>query len=136
GHNLFGPDGMLYIGMGDGGLHDDPRNAAQNPDSLLGKILRIDVNVRDGQGYGIPKDNPWADGKSGRPEVWAWGMRNPWRMAFDRKTGTMYCGDIGQNMWEEIDIIVKGGNYGWRPREALHVNPNLKTPETARSTPI
>ena len=117
----FGPDGMLYIGMGDGGSGGDPGNRAQNPQELLGKILRIDVNTRDpGKQYGIPKDNPFVDDRRFRPEIWAWGMRNPWRFTFDRKTGTMYCGDIGQNKFEELDVITKGGNYGWHIREAMH----------------
>src|SRR5207253_7268326 len=116
----FGPDGMLYIGMGDGGSAGDPGNRAQNPQQLLGKILRIDVNQRSPQPYGVPKDNPFVNDNRFRPEIWTWGMRNPWRFTFDRKTGTMYCGDIGQNKFEELDVITKGGNYGWHIREAMH----------------
>jgi glucose/arabinose dehydrogenase len=114
----FGPDGMLYIGMGDGGSGGDPQNRAQNPKELLGKILRIDVNDR--KPYAVPKDNPFVDDAKYRPEIWTWGMRNPWRFSFDRKTGDCFCGDIGQNKFEEVDVITKGGNYGWHIREAMH----------------
>jgi glucose/arabinose dehydrogenase len=104
--------------MGDGGSGGDPQNRAQNPSTLLGKILRIDVNDRSP--YGIPKDNPFVTDKRFKPEIWCWGIRNAWRFSFDRKTGTMFCGDIGQNKFEEVDVITKGGNYGWRIREGLH----------------
>jgi glucose/arabinose dehydrogenase len=117
----FGPDGYLYIGMGDGGARDDPHNNGQNPQSLLGKILRIDINQRDGNlGYGVPKDNPFVDRSDIRPEIWALGQRNPWRFTFDRETHTCYSGDVGQDTYEEVNVIVKGGNYGWNVREALH----------------
>lgn len=117
GLNLFGPDGFLYIGLGDGGSGGDPENRAQNLDELLGKILRIDVD--SGQPYAIPTDNPWAQG-GGRPEIWALGLRNPWRFSFDRSTGDMYIGDVGQNKIEEIDLqpANQGGlNYGWKQLE-------------------
>jgi glucose/arabinose dehydrogenase len=115
----FGPrDGMLYIGMGDGGSAGDPQNRAQNPQELLGKILRIDIDNR--KPYGIPKDNPFVKDKRFRPEIWTWGMRNPWRFSFDRETGMCYAGDVGQNLYEEVDVLEAGGNYGWRLREALH----------------
>lgn len=113
----FGPDGYLYIGMGDGGSGGDPEDRAQDPDELLGKILRIDID-RPGAGrpYGIPPDNPFAAG-GGRPEIWALGVRNPWRLAFDSATGDLWFGDVGQNAWEEIDHVrgagPPGANYGW-----------------------
>ena len=108
-------DGYLFIGTGDGGSGGDPGNRAQNPDSLLGKILRIDVSDTS-VAYKIPPDNPLV-GTSGRGEIWNLGMRNPWRWSFDRKTGDFWIGDVGQNAWEEVDfqpLSKKGGNYGWR----------------------
>jgi glucose/arabinose dehydrogenase len=113
----FGADGYLYIGMGDGGGVRDPQNRGQNTEELLGKMLRIDVN--QGTPYGIPPDNPFVGG-GGRAEIWAMGFRNPWRFSFDRQTNELYLGDVGQRQWEEIDIVRRGGNYGWKVMEGFH----------------
>ena len=134
GQVAFGPDRMLHIGMGDGGSGNDPKNRAQNLNALLGKHLRIDVTAREG--YAVPKDNPFVGRQGARPEIWAYGLRNHWRFSFDRNTGVCYAGDVGQNQWEEVDIIEKGGNYGWRPREGLHPNPNLRPPEQVNGPSI
>ncbi|MES2995459.1 MAG: PQQ-dependent sugar dehydrogenase [Verrucomicrobiota bacterium] len=121
----FGPDGMLYIGNGDGGGGNDPRNRSQDPDSLLGKILRIDVSPA--KGYKIPTDNPFVGKTGAKPEIWASGVRNPWRNSFDRQTGDFWMGDVGQHHWEEINFMPAGkgagANYGWRLREG-----NVATP--------
>lgn len=115
----FGPDGFLYIATGDGGAWGDQHNYAQNRTSLLGKILRIDVSKTDKGYYGIPADNPYTGNQEGfREEIYAYGLRNPWRFSFDAQTGLLWAGDVGQNEFEEIDIITKGGNYGWRLKEA------------------
>jgi len=117
----FGPDGYLYIGMGDGGSGGDPGNRAQNLGDLLGKMLRIDVS---GPGYTIPPNNPFANSSNARREIWAYGMRNPWRFTFDRLTGDLWIADVGQGDWEEIDFqpasSTGGENYGWRRMEGTH----------------
>ena len=117
----FGPDGMLYIALGDGGGGGDPHGEignGQNTTNLLGKILRIDVdNPQAPNNYGIPPDNPFVGMEGFREEIWAYGLRNPWRFSFDRADGRLFCADVGQNAIEEVDIIEKGGNYGWRRME-------------------
>lgn len=115
---MFGPDGMLYIGMGDGGSGGDPHRNGQNPRALLGKLLRI--NVSRGEPYTIPVGNPYANGAGGAPEVWATGMRNPWRFSFDRTAGLLFIGDVGQDRSEEVDVAPAnraGLNYGWNIME-------------------
>ena len=119
GQLAFGPDGYLYIGMGDGGAANDPHGHGQNLGTLLGKMLRIDVDrAPSGKPYGIPNDNPFVNRRGTPPEVYAYGLRNPWRFSFDAGNGRLYLADVGQNAKEEIDVIEKGGNYGWNVMEA------------------
>lgn len=114
----FGPDGLLYIGMGDGGGRNDPTHLGQARSSFMGCVLRLDVNHQDaGKKYAVPKDNPFLGMDKVPGEIYAYGFRNPWRLAFDRKTGALWLADVGQDLWEEIDIVKKGGNYGWSVRE-------------------
>ena len=127
----FGPDGYLTIGLGDGGSAGDPYANAQSHNSLLGKLLRLDVN--QGEPYAIPTDNPYLQNGTGSPEIWAIGLRNPWRFSFDRLTGDLWIGDVGQNLWEEIDFIPAGTpggmNLGWNKMEANHPYNGSNQPE-------
>jgi len=123
---VFGPDNNLYIGTGDGGSANDPFNAGQRLNTLLGKILRIDVNKTDTQHfYSIPSDNPFLKEKEAKPEIFAYGLRNPWRFSFDRQTGALFVGDVGQDAQEEIDVVEKGKNYGWRIMEGTDCTPGV-----------
>lgn len=120
----FGPDGMLYLALGDGGAADDPFNLSQNKESLLGAILRIDINKSSAsKNYTIPVDNPFVAETGIKEEIWAYGLRNPWQFSIDRESGRIICGDVGQNDVEEINLILKGGNYGWRTYEGSIRNP-------------
>lgn len=125
GNLAFGPDGYLYVGMGDGGSGNDPDSNGQNRSVLLGKILRIDINdTTVSTHYRIPPDNPYAgNGLGWREEIWAYGFRNPWRWSFDPPTRQLWVGDVGQGAREEVDIVVKGGNYGWRIMEGTICRP-------------
>lgn len=126
GQVAFGPDGYLYIGMGDGGSANDPHSNGQNTAVLLGKMLRIDVDHEEThRHYAIPKDNPFIVKKAGREEIWAYGLRNPWRFSFDSANGRLYLADVGQNAVEEINIIEKGGNYGWNIMEGDICTPGV-----------
>jgi len=131
----FGLDGYLYIGLGDGGSGGDPQGRAQNLGTLLGKMLRVDVD--GGVPYAIPADNPFVGVASARPEIWSYGLRNPWRYAFDRANGDLYMGDVGQNSWEEIDyepVSAGGRNYGWNRMEGRHCYPSGNTCDTVGLT--
>ena len=121
----FGPDGYLYIGNGDGGSGNDPKQRAQDLGSLLGKILRIDVSPE--KGYKVPSDNPFVGDSKAKPEIWSYGVRNPWRNSFDRETGDFWIADVGQGVWEEVNFVPKGkskgANFGWRLREGAVATP-------------
>ena len=135
----FGPDGYLYIGLGDGGSGGDPNNRAQNPADLLGKMLRIDVD--SGDPYGIPPSNPFVNRNGFRPEIWSLGLRNPWRYSFDRSFGDLWIADVGQGQWEEINFqpraSIGGENYGWRRMEGTHCyNPPANCTDPALVPPV
>ncbi len=119
----FGPDGYLYLGLGDGGSQADPQGNGANPGTLLGSILRLDVDSADGS-YTIPADNPFVENPNARPEVWAYGLRNPWRFSFDRQNGNLFIADVGQNQWEEVSWQAGGTpggqNFGWNSMEGFH----------------
>ncbi len=124
GNLVFGPDGYLYIGLGDGGSAGDPHDNGQSLGTLLGKMLRIDPTPNGQRPYAIPPDNPFVGMEGARPEIWAYGLRNPWRYSFDRATGDLWIGDVGQNSWEEVDEqgpdSTGGENYGWNRLEGTH----------------
>ena len=139
GQLAFGPDGYLYVGMGDGGDAGDPNNNAQNPSSLLGKILRIDVVGK--AAYAVPPSNPFVGTANARGEIWAYGLRNPWRFSFDRKTNVLYIADVGQGAWEEVDVqpaeSTGGENYGWRLTEGNHCfAPSTGCPTAGITSPV
>ena len=142
GQLAFGPDRFLYIGTGDGGAGGDPDNHGQTRTALLGKLLRIDVDKSDrGLPYGIPASNPFVKDKSGAPEVWAYGLRNPWRFSFDRVTSDLYIADVGQNAWEEVNVqpasSAGGENYGWRYLEGAHCfDPPAACPTRGMAMPV
>lgn len=137
GQLAFGPDGYLYIGFGDGGSRNDPLKAGQDLKTWLGKMLRIDVNNKqENLAYAIPKDNPFVNTKDAKPEIWAYGLRNPWRYSFD-KNKRLFVADVGQNLHEEINIVKRGGNYGWNVMEAEHCfDPKSRCDKTGKELPI
>lgn len=149
GEVVTGPDGMLYIGLGDGGSEDDPDHNGQNLGILLSKILRIDPAPSGASPYSVPADNPFVGRDDARPETWMWGLRNPWRFSFDRTTGDLWIGDVGQDKYEEVDFAEageKGINWGWSAREGFHAyrgaapadarDPLLETPHSSGTCAI
>lgn len=140
GQVLFGPDGLLYLGLGDGGAANDPEGRAQSLSDLLGSILRVDV--RNGPAYTVPPDNPFVAQAGARPEVWSYGLRNPWRFSFDRATGDLYIADVGQERFEEVDVapasgeIGRGANYGWNIMEGAHCLSGDQCDQTGLTLPV
>lgn len=136
---LFGPDGRLYLSFGDGGSGGDPQGNGQNLQTLLGKILRVDVDGGPTNGpYVVPPDNPYANG-GGKPEIWHWGLRNPWRLSFDRTTGDLWIGDVGQNAYEEVDVARQGTsnlNFGWNVLEGSHCYNQPTCPTDGLTLPV
>ncbi len=123
---VFGKDGYLYIALGDGGGRNDPFANGQNLGEQMGSILRVDIDKKEGdKNYAIPADNPFKNRKGALPEIFAYGFRNPWRMSADQKTGAIWISDVGQDLWEEINILKSGGNYGWSSRESTHAFGNI-----------
>jgi glucose/arabinose dehydrogenase len=139
GNVILGPDNKLWIGMGDGGSANDPQNNAQDLNSLLGKMLRIDPAPSPGLAYTVPSDNPFVGRSGAHGEIWAYGLRNPWRFSFDRSTNDLWIGDVGQNAWEEVDWQPASShgseNYGWRPLEGAHATGNGSVP-TGATMPV
>jgi len=129
---VFGPDGYLYVGLGDGGSGGDPKGNGQSLSTLLGKILRIAPRPTGGEPYVVPPDNPFVGRAGARPEIWAYGLRNPWRYSFDRETGNLWIGDVGQSSWEEVDVQPAGStggeNYGWNRLEGTHPYSGMPPP--------
>ena len=137
GQIAFGPDGYLYIALGDGGSRGDPQGNGQDLGTLLGSIIRIDVSAFDSVGtYAVPSDNPFLGHAGARPEIWAYGLRNPWRFSFDRATGDLWTADVGQNRFEEIDIIQPGLNYGWNVMEGGHCFESSECDRTGLEMPV
>jgi glucose/arabinose dehydrogenase len=140
GQLVFGPDGYLYLGLGDGGSGGDPQGRGQDLTDLLGSILRLDV--RTATPYAIPADNPFAGRTDARPEVWSYGLRNPWRFSFDRTTGDLYVGDVGQGAWEEVDVSPaaegagKAVNFGWNTMEGRHCFGTNNCDQTGLALPV
>jgi glucose/arabinose dehydrogenase len=140
GQVLFGPDGLLYLGLGDGGAANDPEGRGQNLSDLLGSILRLDVH--SGAAYIVPPDNPFVAQAGAQPEVWSYGLRNPWRFSFDRATGDLYIADVGQDRWEEVDVAPasggsgKGLNYGWNIMEGFHCLSGDQCDQTGLTLPV